>query len=213
MELVSIQIASAPSPIQIGTRTDQTGIFKTPVAEAVLTDSGVVGDTIADERHHGGPDQAVYVYSAEDYAWWAAELMHELPPGQFGENLTLSTFGEGTVRIGDRYTIGDAVIEVTAPRIPCNTFQAKMQRPGWIEAFRHARRPGFYARVIAEGTVRPGMAVTRNPAPETNLGLVEMQDLYYQRPPDLDAVRRALESPVAERDRAEYLSLLERHAE
>ncbi|NNC76150.1 MAG: MOSC domain-containing protein, partial [Acidimicrobiia bacterium] len=103
MELVSVQIAPAPAPVKIGSRTDQTGIFKTPVTETVVTAAGLTGDTIVDTRHHGGPDQAVYVYSAEDYGWWAGELMHELPPGQFGENLTLSTFGDTAVRVGDHY--------------------------------------------------------------------------------------------------------------
>ena len=213
MEVLSVQLAGAPAPVVIGSRTDQTGIFKTPVDEAVVTAAGVSGDTIVDTRHHGGPDQAVYVYSAEDYAWWAGELMHELPPGQFGENLTLTTFGDTPIRIGDRFSFGDVEIEVTAPRIPCNTFQAKMQRPGWVEQFRTARRPGFYARVLAEGAVRPGMPVTRTPAPETNLGLLEMMDLHYQRPPDIDAIRNALDSPVAERARADYLATLERHGE
>lgn len=79
---------------------------------------GLLDDHIGDTRHHGGADQAAYLYSAEDYDWWAEQLGTALEPGTLGENLTLSSFGREAVHIGDRYRIGRVVLEVTSPRIP-----------------------------------------------------------------------------------------------
>jgi hypothetical protein len=43
-----------------------------------------MGDTVLDRKYHGGRDQALYAYAAEDLAAWARELGRELHPGQFG---------------------------------------------------------------------------------------------------------------------------------
>ena len=67
--MLSIQIGSSRE-LDIGQKTIQTGIFKYPVASAQIETLGLVGDTISNKKHHGGPDQAVYCYSAQDYDWW-----------------------------------------------------------------------------------------------------------------------------------------------
>ena len=77
--------------MQIGARTVSTGIRKLPVERAYAGTLGLAGDVVADEENHGGLDQAIYLYSSEDYAWWAAELGGRPEPGTFGENLTLSS--------------------------------------------------------------------------------------------------------------------------
>lgn len=92
MRLESIQIA-APRTLDVAGRAIETGIFKTSVGDASVGRLGVSGDSVVNRKHHGGPDQAVYVYSAQDYAWWEAELDGELAPGTFGENLTFADFG------------------------------------------------------------------------------------------------------------------------
>ena len=104
--------------MKIGARTISTGIRKAPVERGYVGLLGLAGDVVADVENHGGPDQAVYVYSAEDYAWWGKELGAAPAPGTFGENLTLSSFDPEPVQIGDRYRVGAALLEVTAPRIP-----------------------------------------------------------------------------------------------
>ena len=101
----------------------RTGIDKRPTAERVaLRDDQVVGDTIGNPRFHGGYDQAVYAYAREDAAWWAGEVGRELPPGRFGENLSTEGLDLTGAVIGERWTVGTAVLEVSSPRIPCNVF-------------------------------------------------------------------------------------------
>lgn len=209
MQVVSVQIAS-PTIIETGRGVITTGIVKQPVAAVVIAAGGVVDDHIVNTRDHGGVDQAVYAYSAADYRWWEERLGRALPPGIFGENLTLSTFGDAPVRVGDRYQIGNVTVEVTSPRIPCGTFTARMGIADWLAQFRDARRPGWYARVITEGTVTAGDEVTRAPAPETNVEITELQDIYYDHSADGVRLSRALGSPVAERTAAELTRRLAR---
>ena len=68
--------------VRLGARTVDTGIDKRPAERAFVGRLGVAGDVVADEENHGGLDQAVYVYSREDYAWWEAELGASLAPGR-----------------------------------------------------------------------------------------------------------------------------------
>ena len=199
MHLHSIQIA-ARRTVDVAGRAVETGIFKEPVGEAQVERLGLRGDAIVNTKHHGGPDQAVYVYSAEDYAWWESELGRDLVPGLFGENLTLSTFGSAEVMIGDRWQIGEVVLETTAPRIPCATFGAKMNDAAWPEQFRAARRPGFYARVVDPGWLATGMTAEREAA-ESGLSLLGLLDLTFDREAPAARIAAALEAPVAERDR------------
>jgi len=117
MHLLSINLGR-PQLLQIGKHATTTGIYKSPVEAVQISTSGLMGDHIDDQEHHGGPDQAVYVYSIEDYDWWMEQLSEALPPGTFGENLTFSSFGPAPVRIGDRFRIGQVLLEVSAPRIP-----------------------------------------------------------------------------------------------
>jgi MOSC domain-containing protein YiiM len=202
VHLVSIQSAS-PRSLTVGGREIKTGIFKESVASAVVGELGLEGDAVMSAKHHGGPDQALYVYSQSDYVWWSSQLDRELPPGLFGENLTLSSFGEGEVMIGDRWTIGDVVLETTAPRLPCATFGSMMGNVAFPKRFREGRRPGFYVRVIQGGLISPGTSVERLPSPH-HVSVVEMFDLAYDTQASAHVLKRVLAAPIAERARSDY---------
>ncbi len=206
MKLIAINISSG-SEIHVGQRVFKTGIHKTQIPTAQIEPLGLAGDVVANVKHHGGPDQAVYVYSAEDYAWWADRLGRPLTAGTFGDNLTLSRFGPAPVRIGDRYQIGAVVLEVTAPRIPCSTLAAHLSDSGFIDAFRAADRPGFYARVLTPGVVRTGDPVQVEPR-GAGATLNELFALWYVPTPEPAQLRAALDAPIAIRMRARFEHLL-----
>jgi MOSC domain-containing protein YiiM len=201
MHVISINIGAARAVD--GTRPhDLTGIYKESVAGSVqVTTTGLPGDAIISKRHHGGPDQAVYVYGGADYAWWAAELGRELAPGTFGENLTISDLESAPLAIGDRLHIGDFVLEVTAPRIPCGTFAARMGDPIFVARFRVAQRPGAYCRVIREGTIQAGDVVTLEPYAGEAVTIAEVFSDYYESDHALADIYRFLAVPLAERAR------------
>lgn len=138
-----------------------TGIFKEPASGAVAVGPlGLNGDRIVDTKYHGGPDKAVYGYCAEDYAWWEGQLGKPLPPGTFGENLTLSGLDLAGARAGDVLRAGEVRLQAVSPRIPCATLAARMGEAGFAKRFQQAERFGVYFRVLTPGTVRAGDAAS-----------------------------------------------------
>lgn len=205
MQLISINIGKARE-IAYAKTSGKTGIYKQPVgvgAPVEITHEGLVGDTICDTENHGGPDQAVYVFGASDYAWWSHELGRALPPGTFGENLTITDLESARLSIGDRMRIAGVTLEVTAPRIPCVTLATRMGDPAFAKRFRAAEQPGVYCRVIRAGTVQIGDAVLLEPYTGPTITAIDMFRDFYQ--PDLSetALRRYLAAPIAIRDRIE----------
>ncbi len=200
MRIVSVNAGRA-EPMRIGARTVSTGIRKGPVERGQVGALGLAGDAVADEENHGGPDQALYLYSAEDYAWWADELGGAPDPGTFGENLTLSSFGPEPVRIGDRFRTGAALVEVTAPRIPCSVFATRMGEPDWVKRFAAARRPGLYVRVLEPGEVAAGDPVERLAFGDGHPTVVDLMDVWYDAEPERELLERLLASPLAVRAR------------
>jgi len=201
MQLISVNIGTERIvPKEHG--VERTGIYKLPVEGPVqVTALGLPGDAVCDKKHHGGLDQAVYVYGGADYEWWAGELGRALAPGTFGENLTIGGLESPAAGIGDRFTIGTVVLEVAAVRIPCKTLARRMSDPQFIERFRRAARPGLYCRVLREGSLRPGDAVTGEEYPGVRVGVMELFHEYYASEHDETTLRRLLAAPLAERAR------------
>jgi MOSC domain-containing protein YiiM len=196
MKVLSINIGS---PTHLPGMQQRTGIVKMPKAEPVhVNASGLDGDSICNTRHHGGPDQAVYLYGEPDYDWWSAQLGAALPPGTFGENLTLSDLASNTCNAGDRFFIGEVILEATAPRIPCSTLGRRMGNPNFPTLFRAAERPGVYCRVIKPGMIRPGDTVTAQPFSGPIVPLIELFRSYYRdEDEDADTLRWHLSAPIA----------------
>jgi MOSC domain-containing protein YiiM len=135
-----------------------TAIDKRPVEGALAVKGyGVYGDVQADRKNHGGLHQAVYAYAQEDADWWAQRLGRDVPPGLFGENLRTQGIEVSGAEIGERWRIGaQLVLEVTAPRTPCATFQRRMGEPRWVSRFADANRTGAYFRVVERGPIAAG---------------------------------------------------------
>jgi len=221
VEVVSVNAGRAEL-MKIGARTVSTGIRKAPVERGYVGALGLAGDVVADEENHGGLGQALYLYSSEDYAWWAGELGGVPEPGTFGENLTLSSFGSGEVRIGDRFRIGamltnPVLVEATAARIPCSVFATRIGEPEWVKRFAAARRPGIYVRVLEPGEVAVGDAVERIDGDGEHPTVVDLMDVWYDPSPDPELLERLLRSPLAERARVnvdnKLVSILARTSE
>ncbi|TVS12404.1 MAG: MOSC domain-containing protein [Gammaproteobacteria bacterium] len=187
-----------------------TGIFKEPVAEPVVVgELGLEADAVCNTRHHGGPDQAVYLYREEDYGWWSDQLGRQLAPGTFGDNLTVRGLPDPGLVIGSRLRLPDLLLEVTAPRIPCNTLAQRMNDPSFAKAFMRAERPGVYLRVIEAGSVRAGDGIELERYAGDQLTTV---DLFRDSHRKLEAemIRRYLAVPIDIRTRSKFEAELNR---
>ncbi|WP_345074464.1 MOSC domain-containing protein [Phytohabitans flavus] len=181
-ELLSVNIGvphSSPA-----TSVGVTGIDKRPVDGPVDVRApgprgsglggGLVGDRILDGRNHGGDDQAVYAYAREDLDEWGALLGRELSGGVFGENLTTLGVEVTGALIGERWRVGpELLLEVSVPRIPCNTFAHWMSEQGWIKRFTQRAVPGAYLRVVEPGQIRAGdvVEVVERPDHDVTIGV------------------------------------------
>ncbi|WP_460604196.1 MOSC domain-containing protein [Jatrophihabitans fulvus] len=144
-----------------------TGIGKVPtVAPVVVQDpgpkrggsgSGITVDRVGDQRHHGGSDQALYAFAREVLDEWEQRLDRTIPDGGFGENLTTAEVAVDDALLGEQWRIGpEVVVQVTLPRIPCNTFRGWMGIRGWARRFTEDGRSGAYLRVVTPGIIRYG---------------------------------------------------------
>jgi MOSC domain-containing protein YiiM len=196
--------------IRIGDEVMETGIFKEPVPGPITLESlGFMEDAVVDTKNHGGPDQAVYLYSQQDYLWWSQALGRDLPAGTFGENITLSGFGTTDLKIGDRFQVNRVILEVTFARIPCRILAASMADPGFVKQFAQARRPGVYARVLQTGDLQVGDRVHLLPAIENYPTVIELFDLWLSKDRSPDLLKRGLEAPLSVRARSAFRSWLE----
>jgi len=153
----------------------QTGIFKEPVEGRVgLSGNQMSGDVQGDRSVHGGRNKAVYAYTVEDYAWWEQTLGTTLPPGTFGENLTLEGISAIDALVGERWAVGSALLEVTQPREPCWKLGAKMGDKEFPRRFREAGRAGAYFSIVRPGDVGAGdpVRVTHRPTHPVSLGML-----------------------------------------
>jgi MOSC domain-containing protein YiiM len=139
----------------------RTAIDKRPLpGAAYVAERGIEGDAQLASRVHGRPWQAVYAYADEDLEWWRRELQRDLHPGNFGENLTTRGLDVTNAVIGERWRIGSGeetvVVEVTAPRLPCQTFTNFIGVQRWVRRFSDHGAPGAYLRVVVPGRIRAG---------------------------------------------------------
>lgn len=137
----------------------ESGMFKDERDEQIwLGPTGFTGDEVADKRHHGGPEKAVFAYSIKHYKYWQEDLdMESITMGAMGENLAVLEMDEFNVCIGDTYKLGDAIIQVSQPRQPCWKPARRFRVMDMALRIQDSGRTGWYFRVLKEGLVISGI--------------------------------------------------------
>jgi MOSC domain-containing protein YiiM len=188
-QVISVNRGGA-APLTIGGQPGRSGIDKRPVTGPVpVRYLGLDGDECVDRDNHGGYDQAVYAYAREDLDWWTEQLGRELRNGAFGENITTAGLDITGALIGETWALGPVVVQVTAPRVPCVTFQSWMDEPHWVRRFARANRTGAYLRVLTEGEVRAGDEARVLSRPAQAVTVAESLRAFYG---DVQIMRRLL---------------------
>ena len=170
-----------------------TGICKESVIDALLTKNGFQGDGVANLRFHGGPDRAVCIYPYDHYALWESEFKTTLPASTFGENLTVTNMLEKEVHIGDIFQVGEAVIQITQSRIPCDTITKRTNLSLLLKRMVETGYTGYLCRVLEEGVVREDSQITLLKPHSERLSMLVANDIYFQRLKDKESIQKLLD--------------------
>ena len=177
-----------------------SAIAKHPLAgEVRIGELGIEGDEQGDLRVHGGIDKAVHHYPFEHYASWRDEMgAHPMleAPGAFGENISTQGLTEATVCLGDRFELGDVLLEVSQGRQPCWKLNDRFDVPDMARRVQDTGRSGWYYRVLHAGHAQAGDTLTLIERPHPGWPLARLAALLYQRVLDPAQLEPALELPL-----------------
>ncbi|MEJ7690802.1 MAG: MOSC domain-containing protein [Nocardioidaceae bacterium] len=160
-----------------------------------VTKSGLVGDEQADLRFHGGADKAICFYPREHYLHWQAVHELNMPKGGFGENVTIQGLPETSAHVGDVWAFGSAVVQISASRRPCWKLGARWGMPMLPEHVQRSGLTGYYARVIEQGSVSVGQAMSLVQRPHGAVTVFELNRIMNINKGDLSGVERLLAAP------------------
>ncbi|HEX9537190.1 MAG TPA: MOSC and FAD-binding oxidoreductase domain-containing protein [Streptosporangiaceae bacterium] len=195
--LLSVNVG-LPQDLAWHGQTVHTAVWKRPVeGRRLVRRLNIDGDGQGDLAGHGGEHRAVFVYQIESYRYWQEQLGRgDFEYGQFGENFTVQGLADDQVCIGDRYRIGEAVFEVTQPRVTCYRVGIRMNDARIPALLISHHRPGFYLRVLREGVVRAGDEIVQVAAGPEAMTVAEVDALLYLPGHPRRRVLRALRIPA-----------------
>lgn len=165
IQIKSINIRGSAEWLIADHQSAKSAYNKEPISsnQIFLSSTGFEGDVVVDKKHHGGNDKAVCCYSADRFLHWEKTLNVEMKNGAFGENLTL--IGENSLEeniyIGDRYQLGEAIVEVSEPRGPCYMIGIKYNNKKFPLYCQETGYTGFYFRTIREGIIKNGKELVK----------------------------------------------------
>ena len=194
--LLSVNVG-LPRDIAWRGKTVHTAIWKDPVqGRCMVRRLNIDGDGQGDLAGHGGEHRAVFVYQIESYRYWQDRLgRSDFTYGQFGENFTVDGLSDDEVCVGDRYRIGEAVFEVTQPRVTCYRVGIRMNEPQMAALLTSSGKPGFYFRVLQEGEVEASNEIVKVADGPERMTVAEINALLYLPGHSRQQLERALRIP------------------
>ena len=178
-----------------------SGIVKRAVTGSLQLDqSGFAEDVQVDQRVHGGAERAVCVLTETAYRHWAEVYPRraaDFVPGAFGENLCWAGIDEREACIGDRWQLGEAVLEISQPRNPCWKLSQHMELPDLSKRIvKTGYGAGWLCRVIQPGYVQAGDPLRRVHCHPARLSITDLWELTLHDSPDRTNLAAAAELEV-----------------
>jgi len=166
-----------------------TGFYKDVISTPVWVGyQGLKGDGQSDRRVHGGVDKAICVYPSEHYPFWGKQLgLISFNPGAFGENFTTKGFIEEKICIGDTFSLGKTILQVSQPRQPCWKLSRRWKIKDLSKQVEETGKTGFYLRVLTHGFVQSQQAFELIERPYPNWTLARCNTIMHHQKDDLDS--------------------------
>ncbi|MDB5120507.1 MAG: sulfurase [Sphingobacteriales bacterium] len=150
----SVNIQGTPELLVADHQSVTTSFKKNPVNyDLELGMNGILGDSVYHTDDHGGNDKAICCYNIDRFAFWKEKLGFNLSNAAFGENLSLTGNAalEEHIFIGNRYQLGEAIVEVSQPRQPCYIIGVRHNYKKFVVHIQETGFTGFYLRTIKTG--------------------------------------------------------------
>ena len=194
IDIISLNILGKPEVIVADHQSAKTAYRKKPITtdSIALGMTSFAGDMVQDKKHHGGNDKAICCYNADHFAKWKQELGFDLGPAAFGENLTLAGDGahEKTIYIGDRYQLGEAIVEVSEPRGPCYMIGIRYNYKQFPVHLQQTGFTGYYLRTIQPGTVRKTDKLIHISSHPEKISVMDVNFVRYHDPKNKEWLER-----------------------
>lgn len=191
--------------------TLNSAIGKKQVNEAMLTKSGFIGDSVANRTYHGGPDRAVCLYPFEHYEIWEREFNRSLKYPAFGENISVKDMLEQDVFIGDTFSLGEAVVQISQGRIPCATISSHNQVDKLLARVIETGYTGYFFRVLEEGLVREDSCLTLIDRRQEKFTVLKGNHLMFHNRENREAIEEIVQvKELADVWRDKFLKVLKK---
>ena len=109
----------------------------------------------------------------------------------FGENFTTEGLREDSTNIGDQFRIGEALVAVTQPRMPCFKLAIRFGRDDIVKRFLASGRSGIYFAVLEQGLVDTGDKIERVHEDENRITVADINRIIVHASDNVALLRRA----------------------
>lgn len=180
-----------------------TAIDKAAVNNTIyLSTHGLAEDTCADRKYHGGLERALHQYPAEHYAFWQqtftprSDKQPKFEAPGMGENISALGMTEENVYIGDQYQWGEAIIEVSQPRLPCFKLNSRWDTADISVQMQALSRCGWLYRVVKPGMVSQQDALILIKRLDAAATVKEVCELFFSEPLNKANLTTLIELPA-----------------
>ncbi|RXK03069.1 hypothetical protein CRV02_02820 [Arcobacter sp. CECT 8989] len=177
-------------------KTYKTSYRKLPITGSqYVNKEGLEEDNQSDKSCHGGEQRALCVFTQGSYDFFKQKHNIELPTCALGENITLLNCDDKDICLGDRFSCGKAIFEVSQPRQPCWIISSILGIKNLTALIVKEGRSGFYLRVIKEGKISKNDVFTLISRKYENLNIEHINKCYYNAKQNQENIKEILEVP------------------
>ncbi|MFK7813927.1 MAG: MOSC domain-containing protein [Maribacter sp.] len=196
MRVISTNLGK-PTTFKWNGKEEQTGIFKKPTSASLfLTKNDVRNDTVINRVNHAGINKACYLFASDNYPYWKERYPNlDWDWGMFGENLTIEGLDESKMRVGNIYTLGTSLVQVSQPREPCYKLGVRFGNQTILRQFIDHNLPGTYVRILKEGEVKTGDQLLLQEESSNTLTTQQFYELMFMKEKPKELLQLFMDNP------------------
>lgn len=175
-------------------KTYKSSYEKEPIFNSTYVNIlGLEDDMQSDKQSHGGQDKALCIFTQGSYDFFKEKYNIALSACAFGENITLFDCEDKDFCIGDRFSCGEAIFEITQPREPCWKISHILGIKELTALIAKEGRTGFYLRVIKEGKINKNDEFKLVSRKHENMNIEFVNKCYYNAKENQENIKDILE--------------------